>query len=187
MTNSTIDFEELLHFCKKSCQIVMLLPRQKDWYSTGEKRTRAISYFVQNYKQRETKVEYLYKLREEWAVWRIYSTYNPRSLRKWASNLASRVAKGIEGDDYSFMCRWKGIIASCLKKQGTRFSKDYYMLDVDDPKELSECRSLLGENYVAHHWTPSGGYHVLFKPMDVREFEHLEWTEVKTDEFVFVW
>jgi hypothetical protein len=42
------------------------------------------------------------------------------------------------------MMRGKGLLASCLKKQGSMFKKDYFMLDIDtkDVKVLSEMESI---------------------------------------------
>lgn len=184
-----------LHFCKDSCHILMLLPREKDWLYTWEKRTRARHYFVQSKEEREKKVDYMSKLQEEWEVGRIYSTYNARSLAKWVSNMLDRIAKGIAWNDYSFLTRGKWIIASCLKRKWTAYSRDYYMIDVDtkDERLLTYLLDVVRawdkrkiDCFVDVYPTPNW-YHVLIKPMDVRMFSWFDYAEVKTDEFIYIW
>lgn len=178
---------DLLTFSKESCHIVMLLPRQKDGFTTGEKWTRARHYFVSDAEQRLDKVNYIKKLLDEWEQGRIYTTYNPRSLKQWAKNLMYLIADSMVWGNYQWLMRGKWLIASCLKKKWTRYSKDYYMIDIDtkDKDVIDMCVDIADENYVQLFDTPNG-HHMLVKPMDVRIFSKISEVEIKTDEFLFV-
>lgn len=124
-------------------------------------------------------------MKQEWAPWRIYSTYNPRSLKKWAIELMKLIMQAMVSDDWWFMCRGKGLIASCLKKKGTRHKRQYYMLDVDNVSEYGRAKEIIWDNYVCEQKTPNG-FHILFTPMDIRLLSVLNDCEVKQDEFIFI-
>lgn len=178
----------------KACHILMLLPRQKDWFRTWEKRTRARHYFVDSREQWNDKVEYMKRLIKEWEQWRIYSTYNPRSLAKWARNMLKLIWDWMVWGNYEFLMRWKWLIASCLKKWWTIYCKDYFMVDIDT-KDVGTLQIMIDKAnkwdyrqkdcYVSHFPTPNW-YHMLIKPMDKRVFYGIENIELKNDEFIFI-
>lgn len=182
MSNKSV--VDILSFPDGWCHILNLMPRKKDWVTEWQKRSKMSTHFPRTREEWLDKLDILQKMKTDWAVGRIYSTYNPRSLKKWALNMMEFFTNAVLADDYSFMARGKWLIESCLKKKGSRMCKDYYMVDCDC-KNLVEIINIVDELWWTWYETPNG-CHILAKPFDVKKFkEKFEW-EVKSDEFIYI-
>lgn len=182
-------YEETLSFPKGGCHILMAIPRKKenDEMTSGKRERALMTRIVTTW--------------EEWVAWylemksylwdnyryRIYTTYNPRSLEKGCHNLLNSMLACVYNKSFSKLAAGKNLVISSLKKQWTALVRQYYMIDVDD-NELDYVKYIiksLGSPDFRCVKTPNG-FHVLVKPFNVTLLKDFSAVEVKKDELLYV-
>lgn len=113
-------------------------------------------------------------------VWRIHRTVNPRDAHKAARILQHRLLDNPD-DAESLVTVWK----TCLLQKESRAGRDL-LVDVDDPDQLERVLLIVGGRISGVTSTPSGGFHVVAKPMDTRPLEALPGVELQRDGYLFI-
>lgn len=121
------------------------------------------------------------KLDEMPGVWRIHRTVNPRSTEKAAKILQHKL---IDSPEIALKLQtyWKTALLQSECKVGRKF-----LIDIDNPEALQEVMSRVeGFHPSMPYSTPSGGYHVITDPFDIRIMDDITDVDVKRDEYVFL-
>lgn len=117
-------------------------------------------------------------------VWRIHKTVNARDVMKASKTLMCRLIENPERA-LKMTSLWK----TCLLQKGSKADRKF-MFDVDDPAEYDKlCDEILKREakviVVAN--TPSGGYHVVTKPIDTRGFDSMfKSVTLQRDGYIFL-
>jgi len=123
-----------------------------------------------------------------WATFRIYITFNPRSLRKAYSHLMQHTMKLLlENNTESFYTetsKFDSRFKSFLDKDSGKAKTKYHMLDVDCKEVPFDVINQHAE--VVDVFPTKNGSHVLIKPTNPKSWEGLEDVEFKHDNLLLL-
>lgn len=125
----------------------------------------------------------------------LYLTFNPRNTRKAFRTLNVYFNEWVFNEDWERLKYLESKWYSALQKKSARSRKEYYLIDIDNIRDVDEAKKIYFEiskksSYDILEFNSRNGYHILAEPFNVQKFkkltQHLD-VEVKTDDCVNIY
>jgi len=173
---------------KQGINVLMLIDRGIQNSNKGSKRwiNKIITDSEENWDKAVQKLIELQAHINEPAV-RLYSSINPRSLKKGIKTFQHKQLDLTEDNEATFYRRINDSFCSCLMKPENR-DRSLFLLDVDS-KDTSEADAFLISNsgIMQYYSYPTpNGWHYIVEPFDLRMCEDAETFEVKRDALMLI-
>jgi len=182
--------KEILNFNDECTYMIMAKARKKDNEGLTNSQEIVFREIVNSEKQFDRKYDRLIKIiNNDLHNFKLYITYNPRSILKAYSLLKQRFclwddeliknAKSIllHSNTINRVGRIHNEWISCLQKPASCYKKNYFMLDVDNKLSSVDEDKILEEIYstcdidkdTIKVFETQNGHHILFPPCDTRK------------------